>query len=113
MNSKSTSLATSSSLILLHEYNSIGFGGELAPNRSWICASVGIHGVRTGGSVHGAVSALNMGDASSSLRGRFELEASGTSSRGRQDPKGGSGVSSDEDTGAGVLPSSSPSSTSS
>ncbi|KAK1947631.1 hypothetical protein P3T76_001641 [Phytophthora citrophthora] len=109
----STSLATSSSLILLHEYNSIGFGGELAPNRSWICASVGIHGARTGGSVRGAVSALNMGDASSSLRGRFELEASGTSSRGRRDPKGGSGVSSDEDTGAGVLPSSSPSSTSS
>ncbi|KAK1939434.1 hypothetical protein P3T76_008818 [Phytophthora citrophthora] len=113
LNSKSTSLATSSSLILLHEYNSIGFGGELAPNRSWICASVGIHGARTGGSVRGAVSALNMGDASSSLRGRFELEASGTSSRGRRDPKGGSGVSSDEDTGAGVLPSSSPSSTSS
>ncbi|KAK1930273.1 hypothetical protein P3T76_014233 [Phytophthora citrophthora] len=109
----STSLATSSSLILLHEYNSIGFGGELAPNRSWICASVGIHGARTGGSVRGAVSALNMGDASSSLRGRFELEASGTSSRGRRDPNGGSGVSSDEDTGAGVLPSSSPSSTSS
>ncbi|KAK1940705.1 hypothetical protein P3T76_008156 [Phytophthora citrophthora] len=113
LNSKTTSLATSSSLILLHEYNSIGFGGELAPNRSWICASVGIHGARTGGSVRGAVSALNMGDASSSLRGRFKLEASGTSSRGRRDPKGGSGVSSDEDTGAGVLPSSSPSSTSS
>ncbi|KAK1935755.1 hypothetical protein P3T76_010450 [Phytophthora citrophthora] len=113
LNSKTTSLATSSSLILLHEYNSIGFGGELAPNRSWICASVGIHGARTGGSVCGAVSALNMGDASSSLRGRFKLEASGTSSRGRRDPKGGSGVSSDEDTGAGVLPSSSPSSTSS
>ncbi|KAK1928336.1 hypothetical protein P3T76_016192 [Phytophthora citrophthora] len=94
LNSKSTSLATSSSLILLHEYNSIGFGGELAPNRSWICASVGIHGARTGGSVRGAVSALNMGDASSSLRGRFELEASGTSSRGRRDPKGGSGYNS-------------------
>ncbi|KAG3009403.1 hypothetical protein PC121_g25337 [Phytophthora cactorum] len=71
----------------LHTYSGIGFGGEVAPNLE----ALGIHGARSVGTERGEEGVTGVGAfSSSSLREHFELEALGSSSRGRRDPVTGS-----------------------
>ncbi|KAG3107612.1 hypothetical protein C6341_g28042 [Phytophthora cactorum] len=71
----------------LHTYSGIGFGGEVAPNLESISNALGIHGARSAGTERGQEGVTGVGAfSSSSLRERFELEALGSSSRGRRDP---------------------------
>ncbi|KAG3055988.1 hypothetical protein PI125_g25636 [Phytophthora idaei] len=72
-------------------YNGIGFGGEVAPNLEEISGALGIHGARSVGTERGEGGVIGVGAfSSSSLHERFELEALGSSSRGRRDPVTGS-----------------------
>ncbi|ETO63628.1 hypothetical protein F441_18575 [Phytophthora nicotianae CJ01A1] len=74
----------------LHMYRGTGFGGEVAPNLSAISDTVGILGVRAVGAIRGGEDVTSAGGfATSSLRVRFKVEASGTSSRARHDPVSG------------------------
>ncbi|KAG2769145.1 hypothetical protein PC116_g27790 [Phytophthora cactorum] len=67
------------------------FGGEVAPNLEAISDALGIHGARSVGTEGGEEGVTGVGAFSfSSLRERFELEALGSSSRGRRDPVTGS-----------------------
>ncbi|KAG4035924.1 hypothetical protein PC123_g28508 [Phytophthora cactorum] len=75
----------------LHTYSGIVFGGEVATNLEAISDALGIHGARFVGTERGKEGITGVGAFSSlSLRERFELEALGTSSRGRRDPGTGS-----------------------
>ncbi|KAG3126093.1 hypothetical protein PI126_g22472 [Phytophthora idaei] len=78
-------------MMALHTYSGIGFGGEGAPNLEAISDALGIHGARSVGTERGEEGVTGVGTfSSSSLRERFELEALGSSSRGRRDPVTGS-----------------------
>ncbi|KAG3109235.1 hypothetical protein PI125_g11126 [Phytophthora idaei] len=75
----------------LHTYSGIGFGSEVAPNLETILDALGIHGARSAGTERGEEGVTGVGVfSSSSLREHFELEALGSSSRGRRDPVTGS-----------------------
>ncbi|KAG3131268.1 hypothetical protein PI126_g20135 [Phytophthora idaei] len=74
-------------MMALHTYSGIGFGGKVAPNLEAISDALGIHGARSVGTERGEEGVTGVGAfSSSSLRERFELEARGSSSRGRRDP---------------------------
>ncbi|KAG4040094.1 hypothetical protein PC123_g24370 [Phytophthora cactorum] len=77
-------------MMALHTYSGIRFGGEVAPNLEAISDAVGIHGARSVGTERGEEGVTGVGAFSSSLREHFELEALGSSSRGRRDPVTGS-----------------------
>ncbi|KAG4049327.1 hypothetical protein PC123_g15392 [Phytophthora cactorum] len=78
-------------MMALHTYSGIWFGGEVAPNLEAISDALGIHGVRSVGTEHGEEGVTGVGAfllhhyASAS-----NLEALGSSSRGRRDPVTGS-----------------------
>ncbi|KAG3050694.1 hypothetical protein PI125_g26401 [Phytophthora idaei] len=75
----------------LHTYSGIWFSGEVAPNLEAISGALGIHGARSVTTGRGEEGVTGVGASSSSLlRERFELEALGSSSRGRRDPVTGS-----------------------
>ncbi|RAW19842.1 hypothetical protein PC110_g23716 [Phytophthora cactorum] len=75
----------------LHPYSGVGFGGEVAPNLEAILDALGIYGARSVGTEGGKEGVTSVGAfSSSSLPERFELEALGSSSRGRRDPVTGS-----------------------
>ncbi|KAG3053662.1 hypothetical protein PI125_g25980 [Phytophthora idaei] len=88
----------------------IGFGGEVAPNLEAISDALGIHGARSVATERGEEGVTGVGAfSSSSLGERFELEALGSSSRGRRDPVTGScATSADSESAAedGTSPSS-------
>ncbi|KAG3009815.1 hypothetical protein PC121_g25322 [Phytophthora cactorum] len=65
--------------------------GAVAPNLEAISDELGIHGARSVGTERGEEEVTDVGAfSSSSLRERFELEALGSSSRGRRNPVTGS-----------------------
>ncbi|KAG3123108.1 hypothetical protein PC128_g27671 [Phytophthora cactorum] len=71
----------------LHTYSGIWFGGEVAPNLEATSDALGIHGACYVGTERGEEGVTGVGAfSSSSLRERVELEAFGSSSRGRRDP---------------------------
>ncbi|KAG3075088.1 hypothetical protein PI125_g21817 [Phytophthora idaei] len=75
----------------LHTYCGIWFGGEVAPNLEATSDALGILGTRSLATGHREEGVTGVGAfSSSSLRERFELEALGSSSRGRPDPVTGS-----------------------
>ncbi|KAG3188193.1 hypothetical protein PC128_g12321 [Phytophthora cactorum] len=78
-------------MMALHTYSGIWLGGEVAPSLEAISGALGIHGARSAGTERGEEGVTGgTASSSSSLRERFELEALGSSSRGRRDPVTGS-----------------------